>query len=173
MVKNLPANSGDARDAGSIPESGRSPGGGHGNPLLYSCLNNPMDRGAWCAKMGSRSESFTSPSMPQPTSVHHKELWRLREKPLLTHTHSTTPGQPQSPMTWHTPSVLVNEQLYWGTAQRSSVRSPTEGFPCGPVVENPSSNAGDVGWIPGRGTKIPHAMVQLSLRATTREKPSL
>ena len=40
-------NAGDARDAGSIPGSGRSPGGGHGNPLQYSCLENPMDRGAW------------------------------------------------------------------------------------------------------------------------------
>ena len=49
MVKNLPANAGDIRDVGSIPELGRSPGGGHGNPLQYSCLENPMDRGAWQA----------------------------------------------------------------------------------------------------------------------------
>ena len=41
MVRNPPANAGDVRDAGSIPESGRSPGGGHGNPLQYSCLENP------------------------------------------------------------------------------------------------------------------------------------
>ena len=47
VVKNLPANAGDARDVGSIPGSGRSPGGGHGNSLQYSCLENPMDRGAW------------------------------------------------------------------------------------------------------------------------------
>ena len=46
VVKNPPANAGDTRDAGSISESGRSPGGGHGNPLQYSCLENPMDRGA-------------------------------------------------------------------------------------------------------------------------------
>ena len=46
-VKNPPANAGDARDAGLIPGSGRSPGEGHGNPLQYSCLENPMDRGAW------------------------------------------------------------------------------------------------------------------------------
>ena len=46
-VKNLTANAGDLRDVRSIPESGRSPGGGHGNPLQYSCLENPMDRGAW------------------------------------------------------------------------------------------------------------------------------
>ena len=44
VVKNLPANAGDV---GSIPGSGRSPGEGNGNPLLYSCLENPMDRGAW------------------------------------------------------------------------------------------------------------------------------
>ena len=41
VVKNLPANAGNARDAGSIPGSGRSPGGGHGNPLQYPCLENP------------------------------------------------------------------------------------------------------------------------------------
>ena len=49
VVKNLPANAGDMRDAGSVPELGRSPGGGNSNPLQYSCLENSMDRGAWCA----------------------------------------------------------------------------------------------------------------------------
>ena len=49
MVKNLPANAGDIRDAGSIPGSGRSPGEGNGNSLQYPCLENPMDRGAWWA----------------------------------------------------------------------------------------------------------------------------
>ena len=49
LVKNLPATAGDVRDTGSIPESGRSPGGGHGNSLQYSCLENPIDRGAWRA----------------------------------------------------------------------------------------------------------------------------
>ena len=43
MVKNPPANAGDIRDAGSIPGSGRSAGGGHGHPLQYSCLGNPME----------------------------------------------------------------------------------------------------------------------------------
>ncbi|CAN0404375.1 unnamed protein product [Rangifer tarandus platyrhynchus] len=47
VIKNLPVNVGEARDVGSIPGLGRSPGGGHGNPLQYSCLENPMDRGAW------------------------------------------------------------------------------------------------------------------------------
>ena len=48
-IQNPPANEGDARDTGWIPGSGKSPGGGHGNPLRYSCLENPMDRGAWQA----------------------------------------------------------------------------------------------------------------------------
>ena len=46
MVNKPPANAGDIRDRGSILESGRSPGGGHGNPLQYSCMANPTDRGA-------------------------------------------------------------------------------------------------------------------------------
>ena len=49
VVKNPPVNAGDVRDVGLIPEWERSPGGGHGNPLQYSCLENPMDRGAWRA----------------------------------------------------------------------------------------------------------------------------
>ena len=47
MIKNPPANAGGTRDVGSVPALGRSPGEGHGNPLQYSCLENPMDRGAW------------------------------------------------------------------------------------------------------------------------------
>ena len=49
VVKNLPANTGDVRDMGLIPGLGRSPGGGNGNPFQYSCLEEPMDRGAWWA----------------------------------------------------------------------------------------------------------------------------
>ena len=49
MAKNLPTNVGDIRDTGSVPESRRSPGGGHGKLLQYFCLENPMDGGAWQA----------------------------------------------------------------------------------------------------------------------------
>ena len=49
MVKNLPASTGDIRDIGSIPGLERSPGKGNGSPLQYSCLENPIDRGAWRA----------------------------------------------------------------------------------------------------------------------------
>jgi len=57
VVKNQPGNAGDIRDMGSIPGSGRSPGGGHGNPLQYSCLENPMDRGAWTATVHGVAKS--------------------------------------------------------------------------------------------------------------------
>ena len=51
VVKNSPANARDIRDTGAIPRLGRSPGGGHSSPLLYYCLRNPMDRGAWWASV--------------------------------------------------------------------------------------------------------------------------
>ena len=57
VVKNLLAYAGDERDAGSIPGSGRSPGGRHGNPIQYSCLENPMDRGAWWATVHGVAKS--------------------------------------------------------------------------------------------------------------------
>ena len=59
MIKNLPASAGDVRDTGSIPGSGRSPGRGHGHPLQYSCLENPMDRGAWWATVHRVAKSQT------------------------------------------------------------------------------------------------------------------
>ena len=57
VVKNLPANTGDVRDTDSIPGLGRSPGGGHSNPLQYSCLENPMDRGALQAMVHRAAKS--------------------------------------------------------------------------------------------------------------------
>ena len=57
VVKYMPANAGDIRDMDSIPESGRSPGGGHGHLLKYSCLENPMDRGAWRATVHGVTKS--------------------------------------------------------------------------------------------------------------------
>ena len=59
MVKNPPANAGDLRDAGSIPGLGRSPGGGHGNKLEYSCLEDPMDKGAQQATVHGVAKSQT------------------------------------------------------------------------------------------------------------------
>ena len=72
-VKNPPANAGGARDVGLIPGLGRFPGGGNGNPLQYSCLGNPRDRGAWRAKVRGASKSRTGLSSEQacitPTEV--------------------------------------------------------------------------------------------------------
>ena len=59
MVKNLPANAGEIREVVSIPGLGRFPGGGHGNPLQYSCLENPMDRGTWPAIVHGITKSQT------------------------------------------------------------------------------------------------------------------
>ena len=59
VMKNLPADAGDVRDLVSTPESGRSPGGGNGNPLQYSCLEKPMDRGAWQATVHGVAKSQT------------------------------------------------------------------------------------------------------------------
>ena len=62
MLKNLPANAGDVRDVrdpGLIPTSGRSPGGGNGNQLQYSCLGNSMNRGAWLATVHGVTKSQT------------------------------------------------------------------------------------------------------------------
>ena len=59
VVKNLPTNARDIRDAGSIPGSGRSPGGGYGNPLQCSGLENPMDRGAWQATVHRVTKNWT------------------------------------------------------------------------------------------------------------------
>ena len=60
MVKNLPANTGDTRDAVLKPGLRRSPGEGNGNPLQYCCLENPMDRGAWWAIVHGVAESDTA-----------------------------------------------------------------------------------------------------------------
>ena len=57
VVKNLLANAGELRDASSIPGLGRCPGGGNGNPLQYSCLENPMDREAWWATVHGVTKS--------------------------------------------------------------------------------------------------------------------
>ena len=67
VVRKPPANAGEAKDAGPNPESGRSAAGGNGNPLQHSCLENPMDRGAWWATLhGGHKES----GMSEQLSTH-------------------------------------------------------------------------------------------------------
>ena len=76
MVKNLPVNEGDARDTGSIPGLGRSPGKGNGNPVQYSCLENSMDRGAWQATVHGVAKSCTW--LIEHTCTHsHPLIWQF------------------------------------------------------------------------------------------------
>ena len=74
VVKNPPANTGDTRDVGSIPRSGRPPGGGHGNPLQYSYLENPMDRGAWQATVHGFTKSQTQLKRLSTHPLSSKEI---------------------------------------------------------------------------------------------------
>ena len=64
VAKNLPASATNVRDMGSVPRPGRSPGGQHGNPLQYSCLENPMDIGAWWAIVRGVTKSQTQLTIP-------------------------------------------------------------------------------------------------------------
>ena len=73
MIKNLPAIAGDKGDTGLIPGSGRSPGGGNGTPVPYSCLENPMDRGAWWATVCGLCSQ-----------------WGCKESDMTEHTHTHT-----------------------------------------------------------------------------------
>ena len=84
LVKNLPANAGDARDSHLIPGSGRSPGEENGNPLQYSCLENPMGRGAWWATVHGVARvghNWASKSSPPPL-CDVLETWRVLPRVL-------------------------------------------------------------------------------------------
>ena len=72
VVKNLPANTGDTRDTGSVPALGRSSGAGNGNPLQYSSLGNSVDRGAWWATVHGVAKSQTRLSMHVQAELHIK-----------------------------------------------------------------------------------------------------
>ena len=89
VVKNLPAKAGDSRNRSSIPKLGRSPGVGNGNPLLYSCLENSMDREAWQATVHWIAKSQTGVSMHDiyVTYIHVYKypLFRERERKKKIH----------------------------------------------------------------------------------------
>ena len=79
VVKNPPANAGDIRDKGSIPGSRRSLGGGNGNPLQYSCLGNPMDRGAWRAPALGVTKSCTQLSTHEAHAMEERVSGLLKK----------------------------------------------------------------------------------------------
>ena len=83
MVKNLSVSAGDTRDVGSIPGSGRSPGGGNGNPLQYSRLEKFMDRGAWPAIVHGVAKCQTQLSMHThmvfPVVMYRCESWTIKK----------------------------------------------------------------------------------------------
>ena len=96
VVKNPPNNAGDTRHAGSIPGSGIPPGGRNGNRLQYSCLGNPMDRGAWWARVRRVTKSFDRTK--QMSTVHRattnlKQMWQ--------HHKENQPGEINHRHLWH------------------------------------------------------------------------
>ena len=108
VVKNPPANAVDLRDEALVPGLGRAPGGGHGNPLQYSCLENPMDRGVWQAivhgvtkrrrwlKRFSTAHTHTSSSQGK---LQQKDQGRRDTRPLRLKPHLSDPAP--SPMSGH------------------------------------------------------------------------
>ena len=85
LAKNLPANAGDTRDPGSIPESGRSPGEGNGNLLQYSCLENSIHRGAWQATVHGVTElDMTECARMHTSNLKMKvENWKYQLLPIV------------------------------------------------------------------------------------------
>ena len=119
VVKNPPANEGDISNVGLIPVSGRSPGGGNGNPLQYSCLANPVDRGAWLgySPWGHRESDVTHQAHACVSFLKAETLTSLS-------LHSPPPGFVKSSslilsilpqVRSHALSCLGGETLHWGT----------------------------------------------------------
>ena len=122
VVKNSPVNAGDTRNMGLIPESERFPGGGCGNPLQYSCLESPKDRGAWQATVHGVAQS----------DLVHMQVAQLVKNPLQC-------GRP-----WFNP---WDEKIRW---RRHRLPTPVFlGFPGGSAGKESACNAGDLGLIPG------------------------
>ena len=76
VIKNAPTNARDIRDMSLIPGSGKSPGGGHGNPLQRSCLENTMDRGAWWVTIPSVTKSWIQ--LKRLSTAQHRR-WILKK----------------------------------------------------------------------------------------------
>ena len=142
MAKNLPANAGDGGNVSSIPGSGRSPWGGHGNPLQYSCLKNPMDRGPWWATVHgvTRSQIRLSthtgdkvswkqmgcnPGLVVALSVHQYIEWLLCPRYWL------GPGTPS----W---SNTQSPYLHWARSQQGKTTVCAGSLPAWPGLQSSS-----------------------------------
>ena len=134
VVKNLPADAGNVRDAGSIPGLRGSPGEGDGNPLEYSCLENLMGRGAWQATDHGVSKI-------QTRLKWSKVFCRMFIAALLTIGKNG----------W-------NDHVVIHTTILGNKKEWIRDLPGGPGVKNLPSNAGVTSWLPGQKTKMPHAM---------------
>ena len=157
VIKNLPTNAGDLRDMGSIPGSGRSPGGGHGNPLQYSCLENPLDRGAWRAtvrrvtKSGTRLERLGMHVYSTILS-HPRDLSGLCG-PIFSSYNSLSKGSfPKLKSRLDSP--LFKALLFKILKNRIKVREG--GFPGGLVVRTWYFHYQGLGLIPGWETQVGH-----------------
>ena len=110
VVKKPPTNTGDVRDTGSIPGSGRSPGIGNGNPFQYSCLKNSLDRGAWWAVVHEVTESDMTEQMSVCTHEHartHTSMHAHTQARARAHTHTHTSysrDHPLNSLLYHFPS---------------------------------------------------------------------
>ena len=125
LVKNSPANAGDARDVGSIPGSGRSPGEGHGNPLQYSCLETPMERGGWQATVHwvaesdmtehARSSSSRLMCMRVTGPIFHRVSGGNGVQILICLTPRPSPSSPGSSLAWDIWNRVTNHASLPGT----------------------------------------------------------
>ena len=112
MVKNPTANAGDIRDTGSIPGLGRISGGGNGNPIQYSCLENPMDRGAWwamvhrIAKSWTQLKQFSTHTHPYP---HSHMCVYISPHPTTALTPQSFPEPCKTPVTQKTDFCIVQQ----------------------------------------------------------------
>ena len=120
VVKSPSTNAGDVRDTGSIPGSGRSPGGEHGYPLQYSCLGNPKDRGAWQAIVHSVSQSRTQLKQLSTHGFTHTHMESIHRKNMAAGlpTPGFIPGQTsikregETKINWWPLSALLRPQSH-------------------------------------------------------------
>ena len=164
MVKNPPANAGDIRDVGSVLGLGRSAGEKHGNPLQYSCLESPMDRGTWWATVHGVAKSPLQLKQLS-THAHHRRTYhgRVLGKPVINNTLPLTLPAPQrsqrlqrqvpSEKARHSSSrVLQHSPFHLVASAQAEPAVPRTLFPSwvpgGAMVRHPPANARDAGSIP-------------------------